>query len=123
MQYLKNNNDAQPDLYLGDRTYYFWNFHQSAKCDLEDQYVCLWWTGKCIFLDFLTWYVLEKANKAGAISAIIGGTVCYCVTMFFGWKIANLHQILIGISVSLLCMVIGSVVGKKNDDTVLKLYF
>lgn len=64
MQYLKNNNDAQPDLYLGDRTYYFWNFHQSAKCDLEDQYVCLWWTGKCIFLDFLAWYVLEKGKQS-----------------------------------------------------------
>ena len=73
-----------------------------------------------IFLLGMFW---KKANKAGAISAIIGGTVCYCVTMFFGWKIANLHQILIGISVSLLCMVIGSVVGKKTDDTVLKLYF
>ena len=73
-----------------------------------------------IFLLGMFW---KKVNKAGAISAIIGGTVCYCVTMFFGWKIANLHQILIGISVSLLCMVIGSVVGKKTDDTVLKLYF
>ena len=73
-----------------------------------------------IFLLGMFW---KKANKAGAISAIIGGTVCYCVTMFFGWKIANLHQILIGISVSLLCMVIGSVVGKKTDEKVLKLYF
>ena len=73
-----------------------------------------------IFLLGMFW---KKANKAGAVSAIIGGTVCYCVTMLFGLKIANLHQILIGISVSLVCMLIGSIVGKKTDDKVLKLYF
>lgn len=42
----------------------FWNFHQSAKCNLEDQYVCFWWTGKCIFLDFPAWYVLEKSEQS-----------------------------------------------------------
>ena len=73
-----------------------------------------------IFLLGMFW---KKANKAGAVSAIIGGTVCYCVTMFFGLKIANLHQILIGITVSLVCMLIGSVAGKKTDEKVLKLYF
>ena len=37
-----------------------------------------------------------------------GGTIVYCVTMLFGIEIMEIHQILIGIVGSLLCMVIGS---------------
>lgn len=73
-----------------------------------------------IFLLGMFW---KKANRAGAIGAILGGTLSYCVTMFFGLKIANIHQILIGITVSLLCMVIGSLIGKKNKREVLEVYF
>ena len=73
-----------------------------------------------IFLLGMFW---KKANKAGAVGAILGGTLSYCVTMFFGLKIADIHQILIGITVSLICMVIGSVVGKKNKEEVLSVYF
>lgn len=73
-----------------------------------------------IFLLGMFW---RKANKTGALCAIIGGTVSYCVTMFFGLKVANIHQILIGITVSLLCMIIGSAIGKKNKEEVLNLYF
>lgn len=73
-----------------------------------------------IFLLGMFW---KKANKAGAIGAILGGTLSYCVTMFFGLKIADIHQILIGITVSLICMVIGSMIGKKNKEEVLNVYF
>ena len=73
-----------------------------------------------IFLLGMFW---KKSNKAGALGAILGGTISYCVTMFFGLKIAGIHQILIGISVSLICMIIGSLIGKKNDESVLSVYF
>ncbi len=73
-----------------------------------------------IFLLGMFW---KRANKAGAVGAILGGTLSYCVTMFFGFKIADIHQILIGITVSLICMVIGSMIGKKNKDDVLSVYF
>lgn len=73
-----------------------------------------------IFLLGMFW---KRANKAGAIGAILGGTLSYCVTMFFGLKVADIHQILIGITVSLVCMVIGSMLGKKNKEDVLRVYF
>lgn len=73
-----------------------------------------------IFLLGMFW---KKANKAGAVGAILGGTLSYCVTMFFGLKIADIHQILIGITVSLICMVVGSMLGKKNKEEVLRVYF
>lgn len=73
-----------------------------------------------IFLLGMFW---KRANKAGAIGAILGGTLSYCVTMFFGLKVADIHQILIGITVSLVCMVIGSMIGKKNKEEVLRVYF
>jgi sodium/pantothenate symporter len=43
--------------------------------------------------------------------------------MLFGFKIAGIHQILIGITVSFACMVIGSHFGKKTDESVLDIYF
>ena len=54
---------------------------------------------------------------------MVGGTLVYCVTMLFGFKIAGIHQILIGITVALLCMEAGSYMGKKTDDEVLDIYF
>lgn len=73
-----------------------------------------------VFLLGLFW---KKANKYGAISAMVGGTISYCFCMLMGWKVLGIHQILIGIVVSLLCMVIGSLVGKQTDKKVLDLYF
>lgn len=73
-----------------------------------------------IFLLGMFW---KRANKAGAISAILGGTVVYCLTMLLGIQIAGLHQILIGITVSLLCMVIGALAGKETDSKILACYF
>ena len=65
----------------------------------------------------------KKANKTGAIWAMAGGTIVYCVTMLLGIEIMEIHQILIGIVVSLLCMIIGSYVGKGVDKKTLGTYF
>lgn len=50
----------------------------------------------------------KRANKVGAIASMVGGTAVYCLCMALGFKLFGLHQIVIGITVSLLCMVIGS---------------
>lgn len=65
----------------------------------------------------------KKANKTGAIWAMAGGTIVYCVTMLLGIKVMEIHQILIGIVVSLICMIIGSYVGKGVDEKTLGTYF
>ena len=51
------------------------------------------------------------------------GTLSYCVTMGLGFTIGGIHQILIGIMVSLLCMIIGSLTGEKETGDVLDVYF
>lgn len=75
------------------------------------------------FWVFILGMFWNKANKTGAIWAMAGGTVVYCLTMLMGIKIMEIHQILIGIVVSLLCMIIGSYVGKGVDKETLGTYF
>lgn len=75
------------------------------------------------FWVFILGMFWKKANKTGALWAMAGGTAAYCLTMLFGFKIMDIHQILIGIIVSLLCMIIGSHVGKNVDKEVLGIYF
>ena len=75
------------------------------------------------FWVFILGMFWKKANKTGAIWAMAGGTVVYCLTMLMGIKIMEIHQILIGIVVSLLCMILGSYVGKDVDKETLGTYF
>ena len=58
-----------------------------------------------------------------AILSMLGGTVSYCVTMALGIEVMHLHQIVIGMAVSLVLMVIGSKIGKPSSPEVLKEYF
>lgn len=60
----------------------------------------------------------KKANKIGALCSMVGGTLAYCGTMAAGITFFGLHQIVIGITVSLLCMVVGSLVvsSKATSD-------
>ena len=90
-----------------------WKINMFAFGGLESAFVF-------IFVLGMFW---KKANKTGAIASIVGGTVTYCVTMLLGIKVMGLHQIVIGISVSLICMVIGSLIGKPNKKEVLTYYF
>ena len=73
-----------------------------------------------VFLLGLFW---KKANKTGAVCSMVSGTVVYCVCMLLGIKVAGIHQILIGVTVALAGMVIGSRVGKKTDEDILAIYF
>ena len=65
----------------------------------------------------------HKANSTGAICAMFGGVVAYCVTMALGFKLFSLHQITIGITSSLLFFLIGNAMGKMPDMDTLKLFF
>lgn len=58
----------------------------------------------------------RRASKVGAIASMVGGTAVYCLCMALGFKLFGLHQIVIGITVSLLCMVIGSWVGNRRAN-------
>ncbi len=90
-----------------------WKINMFAFGGLESAFV---W----VFLLGMFW---KKANKTGAVWSMVGGTLVYCVTMFFGFKIAGIHQILIGVTVALVCMVIGSRAGKPTDEKILDIYF
>ena len=64
-----------------------------------------------------------KANRTGAIMAMLGGVVCYCVCMALKIKVLDLHQIVIGIGVSLVLFLIGTYMGKSTDEKVLRIFF
>lgn len=90
-----------------------WKINMFAFGGLESAFV---W----IFLLGMFW---RKANRTGAILSMIGGTVSYCVTMALGVKVMDLHQIVIGIVVSLILMILGSCLGKPTDTEILDNYF
>jgi sodium/pantothenate symporter len=90
-----------------------WKINMFAFGGLESAFCCT-------FIMGMFW---KKANRTGAILSMAGGTIAYCVTMAAGFKILGIHQILIGIAVSLIGMLLGSALGKKTDEKVLKIYF
>lgn len=63
----------------------------------------------------------KRANKTGAIASMTFGVLSYCTVMTLGLKVFGLHQIVIGITVSLIAMVIGSLLG--NKEQVNKVFF
>lgn len=64
-----------------------------------------------------------KANKYGAIAAMGGGVLVYCVTMAMKIKFMSLHQITLGIFFSLILFLIGNATGKTHDEKVLRIFF
>ena len=65
----------------------------------------------------------RRANRLGALLSMGGGTVIYCLTQAMGWKFMGLHQITIGITCSLAFFVLGSLLGKPEDESVLEIFF
>ena len=65
----------------------------------------------------------RRANKLGALLSVGGGTIVYCLTQSLGFKLMGLHQISIGITCSLLFFLIGSLLGKPEDEDTLDLFF
>ncbi len=73
-----------------------------------------------VLLFGLFWH---KANKHGAIAAMMGGVIVYCATMAMKIKVLDLHQIVIGIGLSLVFFLIGNSFGKPVDDETLEIFF
>ena len=52
-----------------------------------------------------------------------GGTIAYCLTQGLGFKFMGLHQITIGITVSLAFFLLGAYLGKPQEAKVLQVFF
>ena len=65
----------------------------------------------------------SKANKTGALAAMGGGILVYCVTMALKIKVLDLHQIVLGIGCSLIFFLIGNALGKPHDQKTLEIFF
>ena len=57
----------------------------------------------------------KRAHSWGAFASMCGGVVVYCAMMAAGFKPFGLHQIVIGISLSLVLMLVGSWLGSRRD--------
>lgn len=64
-----------------------------------------------------------RANKYGAIAAMCGGVLLYCLTMALKIKVFSLHQIVIGIGVSLLLFLLANSFGRPSERRVLEIFF
>ncbi len=82
-----------------------WKINMFAFGGLESAFAWVFFFG-------LYW---KRANKTGALASMILGVLSYCVAMGFGFKIFGLHQIVIGMTVSLIAMVVGSLLSKKES--------
>lgn len=58
----------------------------------------------------------KRATRQGALLSMAGGALAYCATMAAGFTLFGLHQIVIGISVSLILMIAGSLLSKPDED-------
>ena len=85
-----------------------WKINMFAFGGLESAFAWVFFLG-------LYW---KRANKTGAILSMGIGVFAYCFAMAVGFKPFGLHQIVIGISVSLIAMVAGSLIkgGDARDD-------
>ena len=63
------------------------------------------------------------ANRLGALLSMAGGTVAYCAAQAAGFKLMGLHQITIGITVSLVLFLIGARLGRPTSAEVLQVFF
>ena len=73
-----------------------------------------------VLLGGLFW---KRANKTGALLGMIGGVLAYCITMACGITFFGLHQIVIGLLVSGVFMIVGSLLGKPSSQTATKIFF
>ena len=83
-----------------------WKINMFAFGGLETAFV---W----VFVMGLFW---RRATKVGALCSMIGGVGAYCLCMGFGIKVFGMHQIVIGVTAALVCMVIGSLLSKPAHD-------
>ena len=69
---------------------------------------------------YLHW---KRANATGALLSLAGGTLAYCAAMAAGFKVADLHQIVIGVTVAGVLMVVGTLAGKQKEAARMDVFF
>ncbi|MDR1362946.1 MAG: sodium/pantothenate symporter [Spirochaetaceae bacterium] len=75
------------------------------------------------FWTFLLGLFWKRANATGAILAMSGGVVSYCIAMALRLPLGGSHQIVIGIGAALVLFIAGSLLGKPQDEKTLRLFF
>ena len=65
----------------------------------------------------------KKATKQGAIAAVIGGFIAYCIWFLTAYNSTGLHPVLPGFIVAAVLMVVVSLSTAKTDELVLERYF
>ncbi len=65
----------------------------------------------------------KRANKTGALWSMVGSVAAYCACMAAGFKVADLHQIVIGVAVAGVLMVVGTLAGKQDEGARLDVFF
>ena len=65
----------------------------------------------------------KRANATGALLSLAGGTLAYCAAMAAGFKVADLHQIVIGVTVAGVLMVVGTLAGKQKEAARMDVFF
>ncbi len=65
----------------------------------------------------------KRANATGALASMAGGTVAYCACMAAGFKVADLHQIVIGIMVAGILMVAGTLASRQRPEARMDVFF
>ena len=83
-----------------------WKINMFAFGGLESAFAWVFFLG-------LYW---KRANKTGAVASMVLGVGSYCFSMALGFKIFGLHQIVIGIAVSLVAMVVGSLLKREECE-------
>ncbi len=90
-----------------------WRINMFAFGGLETAFC---WT----FLGAFFW---KRANKTGVLMGMAGGVLAYCLTMGLGITFFGMHQIVIGIVVSLVLTAVGSSFGRPTDLEALEIFF
>ena len=65
----------------------------------------------------------KRANRQGAIAAIVGGFVAYCIWFLTAYNTTGLHPVLPGFAVAVILMVVVSLSTKSMEEDVLDRYF
>ena len=65
----------------------------------------------------------KRANRVGALCSMVGGVAAYCLSMTVGFKVAGMHQIVIGIVVAGVLMVVGTWIGAHAKASRLEAFF
>lgn len=90
-----------------------WQINMFAFGGLETAFFCTLVFG-------LFWH---KANKTGALFAMLGGVAAYCISMALKIRFMDLHQITIGFAVSIILFFIGNALGERSDEKMLRIFF